>query len=197
MKSLFGMLMAALLLSVSVAQAGEVDPAKLPEKKKTPQGLYLTPKEAFEMLKGAPEGILFVDVRTPSELEFVGAAEQIDANVPYMLNDFSDWDVKKAHFKKVPNSNFMVAMEEKLAAKGLDKNSKIILMCRSGDRSSKAANLMFQAGYKNVYSVVEGFEGDKLKNGPQKGQRLLNGWKNAGLPWSYKLDQQKMYIEML
>ena len=36
-----------------------------------------------------------------------------------------------------------------------------------------AANLLAQAGYANVYSVVDGFEGD----GPQ-----ARGWKASGLP---------------
>ena len=44
-------------------------------------------------------------------------------------------------------------------------------------------------GFKNVYSVVEGFEGDMSPNG----QRTVNGRKNAGMAWSYKLDKTKMY----
>jgi hypothetical protein len=42
--------------------------------------------------------------------------------------------------------------------------------------------------------VVDGFEGDMAKDGPKAGQRVLNGWKNAGLPWSYQLDKSKMYF---
>jgi hypothetical protein len=41
---------------------------------------------------------------------------------------------------------------------------------------------------------VDGYEGDKAKSGPNKGQRVVNGWKNNGLPWSYKLLATKMYI---
>lgn len=39
-----------------------------------------------------------------------------------------------------------------------------------------------------------GVEGDTVKNGPKAGQRAVNGWKNAGLPWTYKLDKTKMYF---
>jgi rhodanese-related sulfurtransferase len=67
------------------------------------------------------------------------------------------------------------------------------LICRSGDRSAAAANLLAEAGLKNVYSVVDGFEGDLATQGPKAGQRVVNGWKNAGLPWSYNLDKEKMY----
>jgi hypothetical protein len=28
----------------------------------------------------------------------------------------------------------------------------------------------------------------------QAGQRIVNGWKNAGLPWTYKLVKAKMYF---
>ena len=69
-------------------------------------------------------------------------------------------------------------------------------MCRSGSRSAKAANLLYQAGYKNVYSVIEGFEGDKSKIAETKGQRVVNGWKNAGLPWTYKHEEDKMFLEL-
>ncbi len=173
--------------------AGDVDPATVAKKKQTPQGLYLSPQEAYDMTKNDPK-VIFVDVRTPSELEFVGAASVMDINIPYMLNDFSDWDGKKNRYKKVPNSNFTVAMEEALESKGLDSSAKIILMCRSGSRSTGAAKLLAKAGYNNVYSIVEGFEGGKAKSGPSKGQRVVNGWKNAGLPWSYKLAKEKMHF---
>lgn len=65
-------------------------------------------------------------------------------------------------------------------------------MCRSGSRSAKAANLLDQMGYKNVYTILDGFEGDKAKSGPNKGHRVVNGWKNSPLPWSYKLAKGKM-----
>ena len=70
----------------------------------------------------------------------------------------------------------------------------MILICRSGDRSARAADLLAKAGYTRVYSITEGFEGDAAKDGPKAGQRVVNGWKNAGLPWTYALDRQKMYF---
>ena len=77
------------------------------------------------------------------------------------------------------------------AEKGLGKNDVIILMCRSGDRSSRAINQQLaDSGYTQVYSVVDGFEGDMSK----EGRRTVNGWKNAGLPWTYKMDRSKIYL---
>ena len=45
-----------------------------------------------------------------------------------------------------------------------------------------------------MYSVAEGVEGDTAKDGAKAGQRVVNGWKNANLPWTYKLDKAKMYF---
>ena len=194
MKRIFNLLISMLLVMSVPAFAGDVDASKLSKKKQTTLGLYLTAKDAYQTVSADPKHVLFIDVRTPAEIEFVGAPVMIDANVPYMLNDFSEWDDKKKRFKKVPNSNFTVLMEEELEAKGLTKNAKIILMCRSGSRSSKAANLLHKAGYTNVYTVVDGFEGDKSKVAATKGQRVVNGWKNARLPWTYKHAQDKMYV---
>ena len=196
MKNLTKLVAGLMLMMSATAFAGDVDPTQLSKKKLTPQGLYLTAQETHKMVSAESDNILFIDVRTPSEVEFVGAPKSIDANIPYVLNDFTEWDEKKKRFKKVPNSNFTVLLEDALNAKGLNKEDKIVLMCRSGSRSAKAANLLHQAGYNNVYSVIEGFEGDSSKVADTKGQRTVNGWKNSGLPWTYKHEEDKMYLEL-
>ena len=48
---------------------------KVPEKKQTSLGLYLTAKEAFEKWKAEPKQVKVLDVRTPEEYIFVGHAE--------------------------------------------------------------------------------------------------------------------------
>lgn len=177
----------------SPLMAGSVDPAKVPEIKQSDLKLYVTAAEAFEMKKGN-EKVLLIDVRTPEELQYVGnAGAMLDGNVPYILNDLSGYDGKFKHYKITPNSDFTTAVGDIVAKKGLDKDSEIILMCRSGDRSSKGASLLGKAGYTKVYSVVDGFEGDKAKDGENKGKRTVNGWKNANLPWDYKMDKDTMY----
>jgi len=67
-------------------------------------------------------------------------------------------------------------------------------MCQSGGRGPLAAKKLHQAGYEKVYFQVEGFEGIKAKEGPDKGKRVIAGWKHDGLPWSYKLPADKMYF---
>lgn len=170
------------------------DWSKLPKKKQTTLGLYLTPTEAYDIMKKQGNKALFLDVRSRAEVNFLGTPTVVDANVPYMeLNEWFAWNKKKHNFKMEVNSDFQDAVAARMAEKGLSKNDTLILICRSGSRSSKAADLLAKLGYTKVYSVAEGFEGDKAKQGAQKGQRVVNGWKNAGLPWSYKLAKAKMY----
>ncbi len=183
-----------LMFAFSAVQACD-DFANLPEEKQTPQGLYLTAKQAYEMKSQNPDQVYFVDVRTQGEVEFLGMPVNADANIPYMLNDLLEWNDEKGRFRKIPNSNFSLDLASRLEEVGLDKDAPILLMCRSGSRSSKAATLLGKLGYTKAYTVVDGFEGDKAKEGPHKGKRVVNGWKNADLPWTYKLTRDKMYIE--
>ena len=175
---------------------GATDWDKLPEIKKSKLALYLTPQQAYDMKKKDPKGVALFDVRTRSEAIYVGMASDADALIPYVEHPeiWSDWDDKRHMYKLEPNQDFMPELERRLKAMGLGKDATIILLCRSGDRSSKAADRMQMSGYNKVYSVAEGFEGDTAKGGAKDGQRVVNGWKNAGLPWTYKVDKAKMYF---
>ncbi|GAB6068985.1 hypothetical protein JCM30760_00820 [Thiomicrorhabdus hydrogeniphila] len=167
--------------------------AQLPKKKLTIAHHYLTPKQTYNIKKNGGKNVLFVDIRTPAELQLIGHAALIDGNVPYITYDYSAWDKKKNTYKADFNSGFVGQVEDLMKKTGINKgkNTEIILMCRSGDRSARAADIMVKNGYTNVWSAFEGFEGDKAKSGAHKGQRAVNGWKNAGLPWTYKLPQDK------
>jgi rhodanese-related sulfurtransferase len=170
------------------------DPASVPEIKRTESGLYLTAEEADQIVRAEPKSVLFLDIRSIGEVQFVGMATTADANVPYMLeSEWNEWDEKRHNFKLEVNSGFAAEVGRRLAAKGLRPSDSVILICRSGDRSAKAADLLAHLGYAKVYSVVDGFEGDLKTDGPNKGRRMVNGWKNAHLPWSYELDRAKMY----
>jgi rhodanese-related sulfurtransferase len=58
--------------------------------------------------------------------------------------------------------------------------SLIFFLCRNGQRSHLAAIAATRAGYGQCYNILEGFEGER---DAVTGQRRMNGWKNADLPW--------------
>jgi rhodanese-related sulfurtransferase len=179
----FALLLAAMLVTSAPAHA--FDAASVPAPKRTKLEHYFSSEEASAFIASNGSKTLFLDVRTPAEVAFVGMPATADANVPYMVPpDFPVWDEVKGTFKLENNSDFVPEVRRRLSAKGLGADSTIVLICRSGDRSAGAANLLGEAGFKNVYSVVDGFEGDLAKDGPKAGQRAVNGWRNAGLPWS-------------
>ena len=60
------------------------------------------------------------------------------------------------------------------------KDTPLLLLCRSGQRSMYAAIALTEAGYATCYNVSEGFEGNKDADGHRG---TIGGWKAAGLPW--------------
>ncbi len=181
-KKLMSLLTIFALVTAFVSGLNAADvPAK--KKKQTPQGLYLTPQEAYDMIKANPAKVLFVDVRTPEELYFVGHAAGIDKNVPLKYVDYNHVNKKGTGFASAKNKKFMEELDAALKAKGLSKEDPVIFICRSGDRSAVAATMAYKNGYKKAYTIVTGTEGDKDK---KTGKRTVNGWKNDNLPWNYK-----------
>ncbi|MFN2356219.1 MAG: hypothetical protein ABR534_00600 [Desulfotignum sp.] len=55
-----------------------------------------------------------------------------------------------------------------------------------------------QAGFQRAYSVRDGFEGDIFNQPghPEHGRRIVNGWKNADLLWTYMLDPEQIYTTL-
>ena len=183
------LLLASLLLCSSAFAADKpVDP-----KKQTSWNLYVDSKEAFEMKQKQGNQILFVDVRDPIEIMFTGYTELTDIHVPYMIADHSMFNGNNKSYRFYRNPDFNKDIAARLDALGANKKTKIIFMCRSGStRSAPTANIVYELGYKNVYSVVDGFEGGKSKK-QGKGARVVHGWKNSGLPWGWKLEENVAY----
>jgi rhodanese-related sulfurtransferase len=192
MRALTLVVIALFALVTGAAGAQNLAAAKVPEEMRTKQNLYLLPKTAQQFVKTQKGKVLFVDVRTRAEAQFLGMAQDVDALVPYVeFQDFmTDWDEKRGFYKLEPFNDFVPEIERRLKEKGLTKADPVVVICRSGERSSRAADLLTDSGYKRVYTVVYGFEGELADDGRTR----LNGWKNAGLPWSYELDKNKMYF---
>jgi rhodanese-related sulfurtransferase len=162
---------------------------ELPKGKQTALGLYVTAREAYEKWKADPEKVIVLDVRTPDECLFVGHPDMA-WTVPIATQTYA-WDAVKQEFPMKLLSDF-VARVSKVAK----PDATILALCRSGGRSAIAANLLAQAGYQHVYNIVDGMEGDTVEDAQSvfAGQRLKNGWKNSGCPWTYKLTPDRMVL---
>lgn len=161
----------------------------LPERKQTVLGFYVTAKEAYDMWKADPETVTILDVRTPEEYGFVGHPEGA-VDVPYAFvtyerkNGITTWGPKM-------NSDFVAEV-----ASVAEPTDILLVMCRSGDRSARAVDLLAASGFVNAYTVTDGFEGDKVSD-PENvffGMRMKNGWKNSA-PWTYSIDPEKIILE--
>lgn len=194
LKNIFTPMMALAVLTVFSNAAMAQDWSTLNKKKQTKLGLYMTAEQAFKHTEANMDKTLFIDIRTPSELNYLGAASVMDAHVPAVFMDTTGWNDKKHRYNRKKNDNFVSDIDKALKKKGLSKEDAVILMCRSGKRSATAANTLADNGYTKVYTVVDGYEGDKVKEGKNKGKRMKNGWKNTGLPWTYSLDKDYMYL---
>lgn len=180
----------------SGASAG-TDPQPAPQQstqqlqpaKQTIPGLYVTAREAYEQWRAAPDKVTILDVRTPEEFLFIGHADMA-WNIPVAAQLYQ-WDAGKKQFPMQPLPDF-VARVRKVAK----PDDTLMVMCRSGGRSAIAVNLLAAAGFKHVYNITDGMEGDAVTDPDSvyRGQRLVNGWKNSGLPWTYDVDPARMLL---
>lgn len=100
----------------------------------------VTVKEAAELLKKDPGEILILDVRTPAEF-------------------------KQGHLPNARNMDFFGGRFDQ-DVQQLPRDKPILLYCRSGKRSAGAAEILKEAGIKNVIHMRDG----------------MNAWEKAGLP---------------
>ncbi len=120
----------------------------------------VTPQHAWEL---AQRGVaLIVDVRSPEESSFVGRVPN-SVLVPWAVGVGLD-----------RNPHFLAQLQQ------FDRHQPLLLLCRSARRSVSAALAATEAGFTQVYNILEGFEGDKDANS-QRGH--LAGWRLRGLPW--------------
>ena len=120
----------------------------------------LLPAEAHALMQ---QGAKLVDVRTDAELQYVGS---IPGSETVEWNNYPEG---------ARNPEFLEQL-----ADAVEKDEPVMFICRSGARSHHAAVAATQAGWREAYNVLEGFEGDKDADGHRN---TVGGWKFARLPW--------------
>lgn len=175
-----------LLFAVSGLVQAETN---IPKKKQTVLGLYVTAQEAFAKWHANPKAINIIDCRTPQEYSFVGHAPMA-VNIPSKFMKLA-WNEKKHSYVMAENKAFVSLVQKKFKP-----TDTIFIMCRSGGRSAQSVNKLAKAGFKKVYNVIDGFEGDKVKDKASyfNGKRMRNGWKNSGAPWTYSCKKGMVYL---
>ena len=124
----------------------------------------LTPKQSWTLLQENSNAVM-IDVRTTIEYSFIGHPPEA-IHIPW---------------KEFPGMKFNESFLSQVNDLVKDKNSPVLLLCRSGQRSLAAAELLDESGYQNLINIVEGFEGP-LDNNKHRGN--VGGWKYHQLPWS-------------
>jgi rhodanese-related sulfurtransferase len=98
------------------------------------------------------EGYTYIDVRTPEEFA----------------------DARPAGAVNIPLGDDFVA----LVASQFSKDAKLVVGCRSGGRSLRAARALLAAGYTNILDQRAGFDATR----GAFGEITEPGWSRAGLP---------------
>ena len=121
------------------------------------------PQQAWNLLQQNNKAVL-IDVRTAAEYTFVG--HPVGAvHIPW--KETPDWQI---------NAQFVATVIQNVP----ERNTPILLLCRSGQRSLDAAKALEEAGYQALINIEDGFEGP-LDNDKHRNQ--LGGWRFCGLPW--------------
>lgn len=88
------------------------------------------------------QGALVIDVRTPAEWKHTGIIRG-SIRITYMDNE-----------GRVDKKAFLKLVEEKTST----KDDLIVLVCRTGIRSKKAAKWLAKEGYTNIYNKTHGIK---------------------------------------
>jgi rhodanese-related sulfurtransferase len=120
----------------------------------------VSPAEAKTLID--EQGYVYLDVR--SEPEFVAGHPTGAQNVPLM---------NMGSGGMVANPDFLAVVQAIYP-----KDAKLVVGCKAGGRSLKAAEMMIAAGYTGVIDQRAGFDGPR----DAFGALSEKGWSPAGLP---------------
>lgn len=135
----------------------------------------VSPHEADALVRD--EGYVYVDVRSIPEFDAGHTAGAY--NIPLMHATPSGMR---------PNGDFM-----SVVSAVFPKDRKLVLGCRSGNRSLRAAEALIAAGYENVVDQRAGHGGAR----DAFGQLQEAGWEGAGLEVAIEPHPERTYESLL
>jgi rhodanese-related sulfurtransferase len=130
----------------------------------------VSPEEARDLME--KEGYVYVDVRSVPEFD---AGHPTGAyNVPLMHAGLAGM---------TPNPDFLAVME-----RTFPKDARLVVACKAGGRSARAAAMLEGRGYTNVVDQRAGYEGAPAPTGGME-----PGWRPRGLPTSTQAEPGRAY----
>lgn len=120
----------------------------------------VSPEEAKKLIDN--EGYTYLDVR--SEAEYLAGHPTGAHNVPLMHAGPAGMS---------PNPDFL-----DVVSAVYPKDQKLVLGCKAGGRSLRAAEMLIAAGFTNIIDQRAGYDGPR----DSFGQLVEPGWSRVGLP---------------
>jgi len=125
----------------------------------------IMPDEAARRVES--EGYVYIDVRSVPEFDQGHPTPAV--NIPLLHADEQTGQM-------TPNPDFI-----RVVKANYPEDTKLVLGCRTGQRSDHAAQLLQSMGYETVVNMRCGFSGEMTPFG----QVVNPGWEEVGLPVSY------------
>lgn len=135
----------------------------------------VTPQQASEMME--KEGYVYVDVRSVPEFKAGHPAGAY--NVPLM---------HMGPQGMTPNLDFLGVMGQ-----AFPRDARLVVGCKGGGRSMRAAVMLEQAGFTSVAQQMAGFDGAP---DPSTGA-MVAGWRAQGLPVSQDAPAERTWEGVL
>jgi len=132
----------------------------------------VSPEEAAELLAN---GYVYVDVR--SEPEFEAGHVPGALNVPLLHQGAGGMS---------PNPEFLTVMQQAFAP-----TEKLVVGCKAGVRSKKAADQLAQAGFSELTEMSAGWDGSRDAFG-----RAVPGWSKKDLPVEHGKPEGQAYADV-
>ena len=122
----------------------------------------IDPERARELLEQGDHR--YLDVRMPEEFEAGHVPEA--TNIPFMVRGPGGAGI-------FPNQQFADHVESQF-----EKGERIILGCQKGGRSNRAASVLVERGFENIFDMRGGYVGET----DPFGNLLFPGWTAKGYP---------------
>lgn len=131
------------------------------------------PHEALELMN---QGHTYLDVR--SESEFAQGHPAGAFNIP-LVHGGPGWMQPNHDFLRVVRATF-------------SKDTPLIVGCKTGSRSGRAAELLLAEGYHRVADQFAGWEGRR----DSYGELTESGWQREGLPIEHGVPPGRAYEQL-